>query len=104
MTGVLTRVDTSTDLECYVYAEGRDELIKQVRAKIDELGIQYIYYQFVSITGRIVGKGIPADYWETTAENGFQLVYGATVNLAMDRRSQYLGYGPEGSEQQEQIR
>ncbi|TVQ10696.1 MAG: glutamine synthetase, partial [Leptolyngbya sp. DLM2.Bin27] len=98
MTGVLTRVDTSTDLERYVVAEGRDELVKQVRAKIDELGIQYIYYQFVSVTGRIVGKGIPADYWETTAQNGFQLVYGATVNLAMDRNSQYLGYGPEAAE------
>ncbi|PZV08031.1 MAG: glutamine synthetase [Leptolyngbya sp.] len=98
MTGVLTRVDTSTDLERYVVAEGRDELVKRVRAKIDELGIQYIYYQFISVTGRVVGKGIPADYWEVTAEKGFQLVYGATANLAMNRHGQYLGYGPEAAE------
>ena len=44
--------------------QGRAELVKQVRAKINELGIQYIYYQFISVTGRIVGKGIPADHWE----------------------------------------
>ena len=50
------------------------------------------------MTGRIVGKGIPADHWESVAEKGFQLVYGATVNLFVDRHSQYIGYGPEASE------
>ena len=60
-----------TDLEAYVKTEGRDELVKQVRSKIKELGITYIYYQFISVTGRIVGKGIPADHWERTAERGF---------------------------------
>ncbi|MGH7187492.1 MAG: glutamine synthetase, partial [Pseudomonadota bacterium] len=48
--------------------------------------------------GRIVGKGIPADHWETVAERGFQLVYGSTANLFMDRRGNYIGYGPEASE------
>jgi len=87
-----------TDLERYVQAPGRAELVKQVREKIDELGIQYIYYQFVSVTGRIVGKGIPADHWEQNAERGFQLVYGSTVNLFLNRYGDYLGYGPEASE------
>ena len=87
-----------TELEAYVKADGRDELVKQVRAKIDELGITYIYYQFISVTGRIVGKGVPADHWESTAERGFQLVYGATANLFVDRHRQYIGYGPEASE------
>ena len=87
-----------TDLEQYVKAEGRDEWVKKVRAKINELGITYIYYQFISVTGRIVGKGIPSDHWETTAERGFQLVYGSTANLFLDRHSNYIGYGPEASE------
>ena len=90
MTGVLTQVPSSTkatltDLEAYVQADGRAELVQQVRAKIDDLGIQYIYYQFISITGKITGKGAPADHWETMAAKGIQLVYGATVNLAIDR-------------------
>ena len=87
-----------TDLEAYVNAEGRDKLVKQVREKINELGITYIYYQFISVTGRIVGKGIPADHWERTAERGFQLVYGSTANLFVDRHGDYIGYGPESSE------
>ena len=87
-----------TDLEQHVEAPGRADLVKQVREKIDALGIQYIYYQFISVTGRIVGKGIPADHWETTAERGFQLVYGSTANLYTDRHGAYIGYGPEASE------
>ncbi|MBD2102651.1 glutamine synthetase family protein [Leptolyngbya sp. FACHB-261] len=98
MTGTLARSAVLSDLEVYVTAEGRAELVKQVRAKIDELGIKYIYYQFVSVTGRIVGKGIPSDHWEVTAERGFQLVYGSTANLFIDRHRNYIGYGPEASE------
>ncbi len=87
-----------TALEEHVTQKGRKDLVKQVRAKINELGIKYIYYQFVSVTGRIVGKGIPADHWEQIAERGFQLVYGSTANLFTDRRRNYIGYGPEASE------
>ena len=79
--------------------EGRAELVQQVRAKIDELGVTYIYYQFVSVTGRIVGKGIPADHWEQIAERGFQL------RLRLHReplhrppRQLHRLYGPEASE------
>ena len=87
-----------TDLEAHVHADGRDELVKEVRKQIDALGIEYLYFQFVSVTGRIVGKGAPADHWEKFAEDGFQLVYGATANLFTDRHGNYIGYGPESSE------
>ena len=87
-----------TDLEKFVEAKGRAEKIKRVREKIDEYGIEYLYLQFVSITGKIMGKGIPADHWESVAQKGFQLVYGATVNLFLNRSGDYLGYGPESAE------
>ncbi len=88
----------TTDLERHVNAEGRSELVKQVRGMIEALGVRYVYFQFVSVTGRIVGKGIPADHWERLAERGFQLVYGSTANLYTDRHGHYIGYGPEASE------
>ena len=98
VTGTLTRVEALTDLEAYVLVTGRDDLVRQVREKINELGIQYVYYQFISVTGRIVGKGVPANHWETIAERGIQLVYGATANLSLDRYRNYIGYGPEAAE------
>ena len=87
-----------TDLEKHVNQPGRAKLVKQVRAKINELKIDYIFFQFISVTGRVVGKGIPADHWERTCEKGFQLVYGATANLFLDRHNNYIGYGPEAKE------
>jgi len=98
VTALVPKPDTLTHLEAYVAQPGRAELVKQVRAKIDELGIQYIYYQFVSVTGRITGKGVPAAHWESVAERGIQLVYGAMANLFLDRYGNYIGYGPEASE------
>ena len=105
MNGVITArmnrgriIVAKTDLENFVEAEGRETKVKAVRQKIDELGVEYLYLQFVSVTGRICGKGIPADHWETIAQRGFQLVYGATVNLFMNRHQEYLGYGPEAAE------
>ena len=57
-----------------------------------------MYYQFVSVTGRIMGKGIPAAHWDRIAQTGFQLVYGSTANLFTDRHGNYIGYGPEARE------
>jgi glutamine synthetase len=88
----------ATDIESFVEGSERDALIRQVRDKINALGIDYLYLQFISVTGRIVGKGIPADHWESVAKKGFQLVYGATVNLFVNRRGDYLGYGPQAAE------
>jgi len=87
-----------TDFEEFVEAPGRDAKIKEVRKKIDELGIEYLYLQFVSVTGKIMGKGIPADHWESVAMKGVQLVYGATMNLFLNRAGEYMGYGPEAAE------
>src|SRR5919107_5827580 len=95
---VATEVATSTDIERFLATSGRDEMVADVRRRIDAEGITYIYYQFVSVTGRIMGKGVPATHWENIARKGFQLVYGATANLFVDRHGEYIGYGPEAAE------
>ena len=33
-----------TDLDRHVRQPGRDKLVKQVRAKINELGVEYIFF------------------------------------------------------------
>jgi len=88
----------STDIERFVGAEGRDEQIDQVRRQIDDRGISYVYFQFPSVTGRIMGKGVPSKHFESLCAKGFQLVYGATANLFTDRYGNYIGYGPEARE------
>src|ERR1041385_4042827 len=94
----VAEVTALTDLERFVKEDGRDDQIARVRERIDGEGIQYVYYQFASVTGRVMGKGVPAPHWETVARKGFQLVYGATANLFTDRHGNYIGYGPEAAE------
>ena len=87
-----------TDLERFVEQPGRAEAMAEVALRIEAEGITYVYFQFVSVTGRVMGKGIPAAHWSSVATKGFQLVYGATANLFIDRHGQYIGYGPEAAE------
>ena len=92
------RAKKGTDLENFVKASGRAARVRDVRKQINASGVEYIYFQFPSVTGRIMGKGVPAKHWESIAEKGFQLVYGATANLFTDRHGEYIGYGPEAPE------
>jgi glutamine synthetase len=91
-------VSKKTELEKFVSAPGRAARVRDVRKQINASGVEYVYYQFPSVTGRIMGKGVPAKHWETMAAKGFQLVYGATANLFTDRHGNYIGYGPEAPE------
>ena len=88
----------STELDDFLAQEGRADRIEEVARQIESNGVTYIYFQFISVTGRVMGKGIPAAHWTSAANKGFQLVYGATANLFTDRHGRYIGYGPEAAE------
>ena len=87
-----------TDLEATVEAEGQEAQIKEVEKQIETNDVKYLYCQFISVTGRIMGKGIPAKHFGVMARKGFQLVYGSTANLFVDRHGHYIGYGAESRE------
>ena len=76
----------------------RIERIVEIRREIEEKGIQYLFFQQVSVSGHINGKGVAATQWERVAQNGYQLVYGATADLFVDMYDRYIGFGPEASE------
>jgi glutamine synthetase len=76
----------------------RQDKIRRIRGLIDELGIKYIFFQQVSVSGHVNGKGVAASMWERVATEGYQLVYGATADLFVDRADRYIGFGPEESE------
>src|SRR5918992_4596969 len=77
---------------------GRRQRIQEIRKLINGRGIKYIFFQQVSVSGHVNGKGVSATQWERVAENGYQLVYGATADLFVDRSNRYIGFGPEESE------
>ena len=65
---------------------------------IEANDIKYVFFQQVSVTGRVMGKGVVSSFFPQVAEKGYQLVYGATANLFIDRAGNYIGFGPEESE------
>ncbi|MFN8159425.1 MAG: glutamine synthetase family protein [Solirubrobacterales bacterium] len=79
-------------------APGRDEKIAEIAERIEREGIEYVFFQQVSVTGRVMGKGVVASFFPQVAKRGYQLVYGATANLFTDRHGDYIGFGPEESE------
>ena len=87
-----------SDIQQFIEADGREAEVMAIEKQIKDEGIQYLYCQFVSVTGRIMGKGIPAKHFGMIARKGFQLVYGSTANLFVDRHGDYIGYGAESKE------
>lgn len=76
----------------------RQERVARVREKIDQLGIEYIYYQYVTITGRVLGKSVPARHWEQNAHKGIQTWIGGVANLTVDIRGNMIGFSANDGE------
>jgi glutamine synthetase len=85
-------------LEAARNAPGRKERIDQLAQRIEAEGVKYVFFQQISVTGRVCGKGVVADFFPQVAAKGYQLVYGATADLFTDRADNYIGFGPEESE------
>ena len=72
--------------------------IEDVRSRMTEAGVQYVYYQAVTITGRVVGKVVPAEHLARNAEKGVQLHRTAASDLQTDRAGELFGGGTEAAE------
>jgi len=89
---------TDTDYHRDLEAPGRKELVKRVREKIDRLGVDYIYYQYVSITGRVMGKAAPARHWESKSVSGVQTWMGGVSNVFPNFQGELIGFDSNAME------
>ena len=84
---------TDTQYHSDIERPERARLAERVREKIDALGVDYIYYQYVSITGRVMGKAAPARHWETHQRKGVQTWIGGVANVTTNFKGELLGFG-----------
>lgn len=89
---------TDTDYHKDINLAERDELTKRVRKKIDELGIDYVYYQYISITGRVMGKAAPSRHWETQARKGVQTWMGGVADVTPNFKGDLIGFDANAME------
>lgn len=69
-----------------------------IRARIQESGVEFIYYQAVTITGRVVGKVVPAKHLLRNTERGVQLHRTVVSDLQVNRAGELLAGGTEAAE------
>lgn len=67
-------------------------------ARLGEAGVEHIYFQAVSIGGRVLAKLVPATHFDRISERGVQFHGSGTADLVSDRHGTMLGAGPEAGE------
>lgn len=90
--------NTISDLDAYIANEERQVRVREIGEKMERLGIKHVFFQFVSVTGRVMGKSVPAPHWQSIANKGVQLWYGAVADVQVDRRGNYIGYSSNAAE------
>ena len=65
---------------------------------IRESGVEYVYYQFVTLNGRVMAKVAPAQHLARNLERGVQFHGSAIADLATSRHGGLIASGPEREE------
>lgn len=89
---------TITALDQHRELNSRPGALDHVHALIEQHGVQYIYYQAVTITGRVVGKVVPAAHLGRMVVRGVQQHRTAISNLQADRSGTLMGGGVDAAE------
>lgn len=87
-----------TDLYREINDPIRQERVARVAEKIKALGIEHIYFQYVTITGRVLGKAVPARHWLHVAKRGVQTWLGGVTNVAADMNGNLMGFSANDGE------
>ncbi|MEU1778792.1 glutamine synthetase [Streptomyces abikoensis] len=72
--------------------------VQALKGRIAESGVECVYYQVVTLTGRVVGKVAPATQLVRNVEGGVQLHPALLTDARVDRAGTMLGAGPEAAE------
>jgi len=70
-------------------ARAADELAERIK----QANVEFIYYQFVTINGRVLAKVVPAGHLRRSLEKGVQFHGSAIADVAADRHGELFGGG-----------
>ncbi len=69
-----------------------------VVARVAAAGVEFIYYQFVTINGRVMAKVVPAAHVRRSLDKGVQFHGSAIADVAADRHGELFGGGISAQE------
>jgi glutamine synthetase len=74
------------------------QAVRDVVELMEASGVRYVYYQVVTLTGRVLAKVVPATHVRRNLERGVQFHRTALSDLQSDRHGELLGGGAEAGE------
>jgi glutamine synthetase len=80
------------------HSERLTEIHAGVAAQVRESGVEQIYYQFVTLSGRVMAKVVPARHVTRNLEKGVQFHGSAITDLVSDRHGNLIASGPDAEE------
>lgn len=89
---------TITPLDMHREANASSPELADVLSTIAERGVEFVYFQAITITGRVVGKVAPARHFERLAVRGVQQHQTAIANLQGTREGVLLAGGVNAPE------
>jgi glutamine synthetase len=72
--------------------------LADVTGRVSESGVEHIYYQFVTLSGRVMAKVVPAAHLARNLEKGVQFHGSAITDLVSDRHGNLIASGPDAEE------
>ena len=72
--------------------------LDDVTARVTESGVEHVYYQFVTLSGRVMAKVVPAAHLARNLEKGVQFHGSAITDLVSDRHGNLIASGPDAEE------
>jgi glutamine synthetase len=87
-----------TGLTIDLHQERNAATAADVTAQVHDSGVEHIYYQFVTLSGRVMAKVVPAAHLARNLERGVQFHGSAVTDLASDRHGNLIASGPDAEE------
>lgn len=89
---------STTPLDTHRQANATSAHLTDALATIADRGVEYVYFQGITITGRVVGKVVPAKHFERLVVRGVQQHQTAVANLQGTRAGVLLAGGVHAPE------
>ena len=75
------------------HREANARAADDLAARVKQADVEFIYYQFVTINGRVLAKVVPAGHLRRSLEKGVQFHGSAIADVAADRHGELFGGG-----------
>lgn len=89
---------TPTDATAQQHQDGLADQRSAIAARVAESGVDQIYYQFVTLSGRVMAKVAPSRQVIRNLERGVQFHGSAITDLISDRHGNLIASGPDAAE------